>query len=160
MAYETLTLTQLNKILFKTSPYSLRFNVTRQHEDNHLPINVEPTLDPELIGSENLLRRLAQYRNALISARLQADDLTAKYINSTCNLDCKCIDCTDMLVDLAYMLGEITAYTRSEAMRFGINLEDVLEGVVAHKLNTPAADHVDPRSTVKTIMFGVKPETQ
>lgn len=59
----------------------------------------------------------------------------------------------DFLVDYSYYLGQAIIACRSEAMKFGIPMENVLEVLVGARL-----EDQEPENAVKTILFGLKPE--
>jgi len=80
----------------------------------------------------------------------------------------------DVLVDLADWFSDMVVYIRSEAMKFGINVEDVLEVVMASNFTKLSADgvpkhdengkflkdmsrYVAPEGAIKTLLFGAPP---
>jgi hypothetical protein len=81
----------------------------------------------------------------------------------------------DILVDLADWLGDIMVYCRSEAMKFGLPLESVLEAIMGSNFTKlPASgipihdengkflkdmsNFVPPEPAIKTILFGLQAE--
>jgi len=81
----------------------------------------------------------------------------------------------DVLVDIADWTGDIMVYCRSEAMKFGLPSENVLEaimgsnftklpsdGIPVHDANgkflKDMTNFVPPEPAIKTMLFGLKPE--
>lgn len=89
--------------------------VERMNINYDLPCNYVPTLP------DNVLVRLTQFKEILIDEILEIDDI----VNTS--LDTEAIDKLVMIADL---LADITVYCRSEAFRFGIPLEEVLQIVM------------------------------
>ena len=89
--------------------------VERLNQKYELPINYVPTLP------DNVLVRLTQFKTILLNEVHEIDDI----INSS--LETEAIDKLVMIADL---LADITVYCRSEAYRYGIPLEEVLQIVM------------------------------
>ena len=188
MTYQALTKTQLDKVLSTTSPHSFKFNIGRMHDIYRLPKNDEPTLDSASLG-EDAITRLSKFQKTLfdevtefdkrdpkdpeklsIKEKIQAyqamtlSQYTAEEIEDA-RQDC--------LTDIADWLSDIIVYSRSEAMKFGLPLEDTLDAVMGSNFTKLPSDgvpiydengkflkdmsnFVPPEPAIKTIMFGVK----
>lgn len=83
----------------------------------------------------------------------------------------------DVLTDIADWTGDIVVYCRSEAMKFGINLEGMLEAIMGSNFTKLPSDgipkhdengkflkdmtnFVPPEAAIKTLMFGIRPDTE
>lgn len=81
----------------------------------------------------------------------------------------------DVLVDIADWTGDIMVYCRSEAMKFGLPTENVLEAIMGSNFTKLSADgvpkhdengkflkdmtrFVPPEPAIKTMLFGLAPE--
>ncbi len=86
-----------------------------------LPVNEKPTLPT--------IERLKSFKSILMEEVHELDDIIAKYEShasgdeASLNADQK----VDVLTDLADILGDLVVYIRSEATKYGINLEDALK---------------------------------
>ncbi len=80
-----------------------------------LPVNHVPSLP------ENVMLRLSQFKSIMLKEIGEIDDIMKDYNNS---------DMTGTLTAIAYLLADITVYCRSEAVRYGIPLEEVLQIVM------------------------------
>ena len=160
--YRSLSKDELDEVLSKTSPHSFKFNVARMHEILRLPANDSPTLDPELIG-ESPVSRLTKFKRTLLDEVNEVDDIIAKF-QDPLRSD------KEVLVDIADWLSDIIVYCRSEAMKFGLPLEDTLEAVMGSnfskvgdvpqynedgKVMKDLTRFVPPEDAINTILFGV-----
>ena len=179
MTYQILTKEELNRVLEKTSPHSFKFNIARMHSIFRLPVADEPTLavgqDPvvRLEGFQKTLRdEVAEFDTApegklsirdklLVLQEMQMENCTPEQLEEARQ---------DVLADIADWLGDIIVYCRSEAMKFGIPLEDVLDAIMGSNFtkvgSVPKYDEngkvlkdlsrfVPPENAIRTIMFGV-----
>jgi len=60
-----------------------------------------------------------------------------------------------ILVDLAHWLADMLIAVRSEAMKYGLPLEEVVEGLIGSRLEL-----VDAKATIKSILFGLTPSEE
>jgi len=180
MTYKILPKEELARVLEKTSPHSFSFNVARMHNIFRLPIADEPTLDvgqdpiARLEGFKKTLQdEVAEFDTAdegklsirdklVLYKEMQASGCTAEQLEEARQ---------DVLTDIADWLGDLIVYCRSEAMKFGIPLEDVLDAIMGSNFtkvgDTPKYDEngkllkdlsrfVPPESAIRTILFGVQ----
>lgn len=190
MSYEHLTKEQLDFVLARTSPHSFKHNIERMNAMFRLPINTEPTLfglhkpngDPEL-PSNRLKGFLKTIRDEAdegdtdkggvvgqggILAKLLA--LEAESDNGQASADTEAVK--DVLVDLADWLGDMMVYIRSEAMKYGLPIEECLEAINGSNFTKLPADgipihdangkflkdmsrFIPPEPALKTIMWGL-----
>jgi hypothetical protein len=188
MTYKTLTQPALAALLATTSPYSFKFNISKMHDIYRLPKNTEPTL---AVG-EDPVKRLDGFFKTLSDEALEynirdpkdpekpsiREKLIAYQAMTLSQFTVEEIEHArqEVLTDLADWLGDMTVYIRSEAMKFGLPLEDVLDAIMGSNFTkvkggasgTPTYDangkvlkdlsaFVPPEDAIKTIMFGVAP---
>lgn len=180
MTYDYLNKAQLDKLLSGTSPNSFKFNIAKMHDIYKLPKNEEPTLDPTLLGDE-VISRLTKFQATLQDELDEVVDIRNKIKTTAEALTTKAVSeeelaewRKDILTDIADWLSDLTVYIRSEAMKFGIPLEDTLDAVMGSNFSkvgdNPKYDSngkvlkdlslfIPPESAIKTIMFGVANET-
>lgn len=91
-----------------------------------LPIHEKPTLPADVA------ERLRKFKETLMDEVHEADDIMADASRG--------VDALDQLVALADWLGDITVYCRSEAMKYGIPLERVLEIIMESNLSKLGGD--------------------
>jgi len=186
MTYKNLTASDLARVLDGTSPHSFKFNIARMHDIYRLPKNTEPTLevgeDPvkrldgffKTIQDEvleyntrdsknpeklSIREKLLAYQEMLVDSNASPEEIEEAR--------------QDVLTDIADWLGDLTVYIRSEAMKFGLPLEDVLDAIMGSnftkvgpgepkydangKVQKDMAYFVPPENAIKTILFGVAP---
>lgn len=191
MTYKALTQTTLTALLATTSPYSFKFNISKMHDIYRLPKNAEPTLhvgedpvkrldgffktlcaevleyntrDPKTTEKPSIREKLIAYQGMTLS------QYTAEEIEEARQ---------EVLTDIADWFGDLTVYIRSEAMKFGLPLEDVLDAIMGSNFTkvkggasgTPTYDangkvlkdlsaFVPPEDAIKTILFGTAASTE
>jgi hypothetical protein len=181
----TLTDEALQTVLSTTSPNSFKFNIARMHDIYRLPKNTEPTLDPLLLGEDPVIR-LTKFQKTLVDEvsefdvadegklsiknKLQAYKEMYETNSTPYEIESARQDC---LTDIADWLSDVIVYCRSEAMKFGIPLEDTLDAVMGSNFTKLPSDGVPiydsngkflkdlsnfipPEPAIKTILFGVK----
>lgn len=189
-SYPVLSPDQLARVLNVTSPHSFRFNISKMHDIYRLPKNAAPTLEAGLVGEDplsrldkfeiTLMKELKEYRESdnadkpSIRERLVAFQAMTMSTHTAEEIE---EARQDVLTDLADWLSDIMVYCRSEAMKFGIPLEDVTEAVMGSNFTKLPSDgipiydangkflkdmtnFVPPEPAIKSIMFGCKPELQ
>ena len=154
MAFDSLTQEALDQLLQHTSPHSFKFNVKRALELAKLPINTEPTTDPDKLGEtlEDLLISLkVSLQDELQGVSLMIDD--ARKMGETSGEEA-----SDMLVILTTILAGVMFHRRSLAMNLGVPLEEVTEALIGSAIQqslVPDFD-VDLMSVTSTILYGIK----
>ena len=182
MTYQTLTAEELNRVLSTTSPHSFAFNIARMHDIYRLPKNTEPTLDPALLG-ESAISRLDKFQKTMLDeiaeynvgekdkpsirekmvalSEMTAENYTEEEIHSATQ---------DVLTDIADWFADMIVYCRSEAMKFGLPLEDVQDAVMGSnftklpsdgipvydangKFQKDLTNFVPPEPAIKSILF-------
>lgn len=89
----------------------------------------------------NLYSKLVGFQKTLFDEVDEIDDIAQKATLAECSiLPLSQIDAIDILVDIADVLADITVYCRSEAMKYGIPLEEVLEIVMDSNESKLGAD--------------------
>jgi len=192
MTYKALAQHELDFLLSTTSPHSFKFNIEAMNRMYRLPINTEPTLDrltkpngkPETArarienflnvlraecdkgdkdfdGKESILSKLSKLELAPLTNEEFVDGIEIEEYKR------------QVVTDLADWLGDIVVYCRSEAMKLGIPLEEVLEAIQgsnASKLpydGTPIYDkngkfikdmtrYIPAKSAVYTVLYGIR----
>lgn len=185
--YQTLTKETLDRILLGTSPHSFQFNIARMHDIYRLPKNTEPTLAPELIG-EDPITRLEKFKATLLDELNEFDTADKDKLSIKQKLEqLRTLLATasteeemgaalelrkDCLTDIADWLADIIVYCRSEAMKFGLPLEDCQDAVMGSNFTKLASDgvprydangkflkdttnFVPPEPAIKSLLFGV-----
>lgn len=189
MAYEYLTQTQLNHVLARTSPHSFKHNIELMNAMYKLPINTEPTLAKLTRPSGAAELPSVRLTGFLKTLRDEADEgdtdkdgvvgqggiLKKMRALEEAGTDVDAEEYKDVLVDLADWLGDIMVYVRSEAMKYGIPLEECLEAINGSNFTKLPADgipihdengkflkdmsrFIPPEPAIKTILFGLKEE--
>ena len=156
-AYPVLSAESLSRVLATTSPHSFKFNIARMHDIYRMPKNDTPTLDPALIG-QNPLSRLDGFRNTLadeiseydlrdpkkpekLSIRESVEAFQAMSLSTHTAEEIEEAR-QDVLTDLADWFGDIIVYCRSEAMKFGLPLEDALDAIMGSNFTKLASDGI------------------
>lgn len=181
MTYNFLNKEELNRVLEKTSPHSFKFNIARMHNIFRLPIAAEPTLevgqDPiaRLDGfQKTLMDELREWDTADEGKLSIRDKLIAyKELHTDSNASPEQLEEArqEVLVDIADWFGDLIVYCRSEAMKFGLPLEDVIDAIMGSNFTKigpgePQYDangkvmknmdyFVPPEDAIRTILFGV-----
>lgn len=186
--YQTLSSVELERVLSATSPHSFKFNIARMHDIYRLPKNTSPTLDPDFLGEDPIVRlgkfqktlkdEVAEFDTAEDGKLSIKDKLEAYHQMRGQELD----DAgraaleelrQDCLTDIADWLADVIVYCRSEAMKFGLPLEDCQDAVMGSNFSKLPSDgvpvydangkflkdmtnFVPPEPALKTILFGVK----
>lgn len=178
--YDVLTKEQLATLLKGTSVHSFSFNIGRMHDIYRLPTNSAPTLDATKLGNDSAINRLRKFKQTLLDEVEEVDQIIEKlYLweqseahegsSSPMTTDLK----QDALTDVADWLSDIIVYCRSEAMKFGLPLEDTLNAVMGSNFTKLASDGVPkydangkflkdmtnfipPEAAIKTMLFGIK----
>ena len=188
--YPLLTKQQLTDLMSTTSPNSFQHNISKMHHIYKLPINNFATLE---VGEDPLKRldgffktirdEVDEYqvdvkgglsiREKLVALQLkasQATDATSPADMASLEVLRQCV-----LTDIADWFSDLVVYIRSEAMKFGIPLEDTLDAVMASNFSkikggangTPVYDEngkvqkdlscfIPPEPAIRTVLFGLK----
>ena len=91
-----------------------------------LPANERPTLP------ENVAERLVKFKATLIDEVHEIDDISA--------MVAKGADPADVLTAIADLLGDVIVYCRSEALKYGLPLEEVLDVIMDSNESKLGAD--------------------
>lgn len=91
-----------------------------------LPANDRPTL-PDNVGE-----RLVKFKATLIDEVHEIDDIAAMVEKGA--------DPADVLTAIADLLGDVIVYCRSEALKYGLPLEDVLDVIMDSNESKLGAD--------------------
>ena len=91
-----------------------------------LPANARPTLP------DNTAERLVKFKATLMDEVHEIDDIAA--------MVAKGADQTDVLTAIADLLGDVIVYCRSEALKYGLPLEDVLDVIMDSNESKLGAD--------------------
>ncbi len=191
MTYPTLSPEVLQQVLSTTSPHSFKFNIARMHGIYRLPMNEAPTLESALLG-ESALTRLDKFKQTMMEEINEWDTrdpknpdkpsvrekLLAFYLMDQ-NISPEAAEEArqDVLTDIADWLADMIVYCRSEAMKFGLALEDVQDAVMGSNFTKLSSDgipkydangkflkdmtnFVPPEPAIKTILFGVSGDTE
>jgi hypothetical protein len=190
MPYKSLTQQELNFVLSTTSPNSLKFNIESMNRMYRLPVNTEPSLDGLFTpkGEKELASvRIQKFLRVLRDECAEGDIDTDKNPSILTKLmmiennDFSFWDGLpdeankDILVDLADWFADIIVYCRSEAMKFGLPLEEVLEAVQGSNATKLPADgipihdadgkfqkdltrFIPPEPAIKSILWGLREE--
>ena len=176
--YDVLTKEQLATLLKGTSAHSFSFNIGRMHDIYRLPTNSAPTLDATKLGNDSAINRLRKFKQTLLDEVGEVDQIIEKlymaeeaaaygYLDMVKDME------QDILTDIADWLSDIIVYCRSEAMKFGLPLEDTLNAVMGSNFTKLASDGVPkydangkflkdmtnfipPEAAIKTMLFGIK----
>ena len=186
-SYPILTSAQLATVLAGTSPHSFKFNIARMHDIYRLPKNEEPTLDPKKLGEDPVLRldkffktlgdELSEFNTPPSGGGLSIRDklIAYKEMHETNSTALELEDAReDVLTDLSDWFADLIVYCRSEAMKFGLPLEEVQDAVMGSNFTKLPSDgipkydvngkflkdlsnFVPPEPAIKTVLFGVRP---
>ena len=190
MSYSYLTKEQLDFVLARTSPHSFKHNIERMNAMYKLPINTEPTLhglhkpngdfelpSTRLKGFLKTIRDEAEEGDTdkggivgeggilkkLLALEYEADQ--GHQIHDT-------EEYKDALVDLADWLGDMMVFIRSEAMKYGLPLEECLEAINGSNMTKLGSDgipkhdengkflkdmdsFIPPEPAIKSVLFGL-----
>ena len=91
-----------------------------------LPANARPTLP------SNVAERLVKFKATLLDEVHEIDDISAMLEKGS--------DPADVLVALADLLGDVMVYCRSEALKYGLPLEQVLDVIMDSNESKLGAD--------------------
>ena len=91
-----------------------------------LPANEKPTLPA------NVAERLVRFKATLLDEVHEIDEISA--------LVAKGAAPAEVLTALAYLLGDVMVYCRSEALKYGLPLEDVLDVIMDSNESKLGAD--------------------
>ena len=91
-----------------------------------LPTNEHPTLP------DNTAERLVKFKATLMDEVHEIDDIAA--------MVAKGADPADVLTAIADLLGDVIVYCRSEALKYGLPLEDVLDVIMDSNESKLGAD--------------------
>ena len=91
-----------------------------------LPANVRPTLP------DNTAERLVKFKATLMDEVHEIDDIAAMLAKGA--------DQADVLTAIADLLGDVIVYCRSEALKYGLPLEDVLDVIMDSNESKLGAD--------------------
>ena len=91
-----------------------------------LPANARPTL------SDNVAERLVKFKATLMDEVHEIDDIAAMVTKGA--------DPADVLTAIADLLGDVIVYCRSEALKYGLPLEDVLDVIMDSNESKLGAD--------------------
>jgi predicted HAD superfamily Cof-like phosphohydrolase len=91
-----------------------------------LPANERPTLP------DNVAERLVKFKATLMDEVHEIDDIAA--------MAEKGADPADVLTAMADLLGDVIVYCRSEALKYGLPLEDVLDVIMDSNESKLGAD--------------------
>ena len=91
-----------------------------------LPSNERPTLP------DNTAERLVKFKATLMDEVHEIDDIAA--------MVAKGADPADVLTAIADLLGDVIVYCRSEALKYGLPLEDVLDVIMDSNESKLGAD--------------------
>lgn len=174
--YPYLTKEQLAFLLRTTSPHSFANNVKAMNKMLRLPINTEPTLDQLVTPSGQSEDTVTHLQNFLAS--LMGEVARGQHIVNTLQLlavdtgELTTEQQRDVLTALAKWLGDMSVSCRSEAMKFGIPIEEVqevIQGSLTTQLSNDGVPNYDgdgkfipdytnyiaAEAGIKTLMFGV-----
>lgn len=182
-SYQILTTQALSRVLSTTVGKSFQETIAKMHDIYRLPKNTEPTLDPVLLGEDPIIR-LAKFQKTLADEVAEFDtakegELSIKgklqlyqELLASSNSDEEIEDAKrDCLTDIADWLSDVIVYCRSEAMKFGITIEDTLPAVMGSNFTKLPSDgvpiydsngkflkdmsnFVPPEPAIKTILWG------
>lgn len=120
-------------------------SIARFNAMYNLPVNKRPTLPT--------LQRLKSFKSILLEEVHELDDIIAKYTshvktaganpdNDSANFNEQLPEehRLDVLTDLADILGDLVVYIRSEATKYGINLEQSLKIIMDSNFSKLGAD--------------------
>lgn len=193
MAYQILPNERLQKMLATTSPHSFQFNIAKMHDIYRLPRNTQPTLDDIDLGMEDPITRLTKFKKTLLDEVAEFDtrddkspeklsikeklqiyrDALARNPRPFSHQELEEMR-QECLTDIADWLTDMIVYCRSEAMKFGLPLEDVQDAVMASnftklpsdgipvydangKFQKDMTNFVAPESAIRTMLFGARP---
>ena len=91
-----------------------------------LPANARPTLP------DNVAERLVKFKATLIDEVHEIDDISAMVEKGA--------DPADVLTAIADLLGDVIVYCRSEALKYGLPLEEVLDVIMDSNESKLGAD--------------------
>ena len=91
-----------------------------------LPANARPTLP------DNVAERLVKFKATLIDEVHEIDDISAMVDKGA--------DPADVLTAIADLLGDVIVYCRSEALKYGLPLEEVLDVIMDSNESKLGAD--------------------
>ena len=91
-----------------------------------LPANERPTLP------DNVAERLVKFKATLIDEVHEIDDISAMVDKGA--------DPADVLTAIADLLGDVIVYCRSEALKYGLPLEEVLDVIMDSNESKLGAD--------------------
>ncbi len=91
-----------------------------------LPANTQPTLPA------NVAERLVKFKATLLDEVHEIDDISAMVANGA--------EPAEVLVALADLLGDVMVYCRSEALKYGLPLEQVIDVIMDSNESKLGAD--------------------
>jgi predicted HAD superfamily Cof-like phosphohydrolase len=100
--------------------------IARMNAMYKLPSNAAPTLP------ENLVERLKKFKATLLDEVHEIDDIVAAAGQGASKVD--------LAVAIADLLGDVIVYCRSEALKYGIPLESVLDIIMDSNASKLGAD--------------------
>ena len=107
-----------------SNPFSER--IALMNAMYRLPANPRPTLP------DNTAERLVKFKATLMDEVHEIDDIAA--------MVAKGADQADVLTAIADLLGDVIVYCRSEALKYGLPLEDVLDVIMDSNESKLGAD--------------------
>lgn len=143
MTYPTLTKEELASVTSGTSPNSLAHNIGVLQSFVGLPINTEPTIDPNMLDATPV--DMLQCLRFVLSNSLEE---IPKLNTRLCNPQPE--SSKDLLTDIGMLCSQLVVLGRTTGLAFGIPMDDVTEGYIG-----AITKDVDIKSVVKTLMFGV-----
>jgi hypothetical protein len=147
-----LTKTQLDGVLNNVTQHSIPHNIECYNASLELPIATEPTL----LGVDNFpSAELAQFSATLhnLTNLLSGEGgVVGELLHIESVGDFTGDSAQDLLVRLSAILANLHISLRSEAMKFGIPLEEVVEACIGGQLNTQPSRI---NSAIKTLLFGL-----
>ncbi len=125
----------VNKFSEQYDPQPLRLNFPGQIEKMNRMYELPVHSFPCIVGSEiEFVARLDSFENILAEELTEIQEISA-YVDTADSPNQ-----LTALVMLADLLGDLVVYIRSEAMRFGIPLEEVLEIIMESNFSKLGAD--------------------
>jgi predicted HAD superfamily Cof-like phosphohydrolase len=100
--------------------------IARMNAMYKLPANSQPTLP------SNVADRLVRFKATLLDEVHEIDDISA--------MVAKGADPAEVLVAIADLLGDVMVYCRSEALKYGLPLEEVLQVIMDSNESKLGAD--------------------
>ena len=107
-----------------SNPFSER--IALMNAMYRLPANPRPTLP------ENTAERLVKFKATLMDEVQEIDDIAAMLAKGA--------NQADVLTAIADLLGDVIVYCRSEALKYGLPLEDVLDVIMDSNESKLGAD--------------------